>query len=82
MNELEKKNNELIEYTEKLKEAKNIAEEAAQSKADFLANMSHEIRTPMNAIIGMSYLIQKTKLYPKQKDYIDKHKLLVNICLE
>lgn len=72
MEELEKKNQELIGYTEDLKEAKNIAEEAAQSKADFLANMSHEIRTPMNAIIGMTYLIQKTDLSPKQKDYIEK----------
>jgi signal transduction histidine kinase/CheY-like chemotaxis protein/HPt (histidine-containing phosphotransfer) domain-containing protein len=72
MKELEKKNEELIVYTEDLKEAKNIAEEAAQSKADFLANMSHEIRTPMNAIIGMTYLIQKTDLSQKQKDYIEK----------
>lgn len=72
MQELEKKNEELIIYTENLTEAKNIAEEAAQSKADFLANMSHEIRTPMNAIIGMTYLIQKTDLSQKQKDYVEK----------
>lgn len=72
MNELEKKNNELIVYAEGLKEAKNIAEEAAQSKADFLANMSHEIRTPMNVIMGMTHLIQKTELNPKQLDYINK----------
>ena len=32
MKELEKKNNELTEYAEGLKEAKNIAEEAAQVK--------------------------------------------------
>ena len=57
---------------EELYEAKKVAEEAAKSKSDFLANMSHEIRTPMNAILGMSYLIQKTGLSEKQKDYVDK----------
>lgn len=72
MVELEKKNNELVTYAEGLKEAKNIAEEAAKAKADFLANMSHEIRTPMNAIMGMIYLIQKTDLNEKQKDYTSK----------
>ena len=55
-----------------LAEAKETAEAAARSKSDFLANMSHEIRTPMNAIIGLSHLIQKTKLTKKQEDYIQK----------
>lgn len=55
-----------------LAEAKEIAEEASRSKADFLANMSHEIRTPMNAIMGMAYLIQKTEMNDKQRDYVDK----------
>lgn len=57
---------------EAILEAKAYAEDAAKSKADFLANMSHEIRTPMNAIMGMAYLIQKTDLNSKQKDYVDK----------
>lgn len=57
---------------DELYQAKQVAEEAAKSKSDFLANMSHEIRTPMNAILGMSYLIQKTTLSEKQKDYVDK----------
>ncbi len=57
---------------EELVVAKKIAEDASKSKADFLANMSHEIRTPMNAIMGMAYLIQKTELTKRQKDYIDK----------
>jgi len=49
--------------------AKDLAEESVKSKELFLANMSHEIRTPLNAIIGMTRLLQKTKMNKKQLRY-------------
>ncbi|MEE9465717.1 MAG: response regulator [Candidatus Neomarinimicrobiota bacterium] len=57
--------------TKDLHRALALAEEANQAKSDFLANMSHEIRTPMNGIIGMTNLMQGTKLSPEQAEFTD-----------
>ncbi|MCR5356034.1 MAG: response regulator, partial [Lachnospiraceae bacterium] len=44
-------------YMEKLREQKQIADNANEAKSQFLANMSHEIRTPINAVLGLNEMI-------------------------
>jgi PAS domain S-box-containing protein len=53
---------------EELQRARDLAIEAAQTRATFLANMSHEIRTPLNAIVGMAELMQLTDLSREQRE--------------
>ena len=51
-------------------QAREVAVEANLAKSRFLANMSHEIRTPMNGILGMSELLQATRLDGTQARYV------------
>ncbi|MBR8321129.1 MULTISPECIES: hybrid sensor histidine kinase/response regulator [Burkholderia cepacia complex] len=52
---------------DKLREAREAADDANKAKSTFLATMSHEIRTPLNAIVGNLELMERAPLPPEER---------------
>jgi len=70
-----------MEAERTMREAKEEAELANSAKSQFLASMSHEIRTPINTIMGYQFLLNKTPLEAKQKEYCEKIGMVANNLL-
>ena len=52
--------------------AQRAAEAASAAKSAFLATISHEMRTPLNALIGLSHLLEGSRLDAEQRDCLTK----------
>lgn len=74
--------NRIKTVQEKLKKAKENAEEANKEKTSLLARISHELKTPMNTISGINYLLEETMLTKKQKEYTKKIDRASNLLLK
>lgn len=59
----------ITEKEEQLRSAIERALESQNLKSEFMGTMSHELRTPLNAIIGMTELLQGTRLNEPQREY-------------
>lgn len=45
--------------------------DAARLKSQFLENMNHELRTPLNGVIGITRMLEETKLDQEQREYVE-----------
>lgn len=55
---------------ERERQASCVALAASKAKDEFLANMSHELRTPINGIIGMTELLQQSRVDREQAQHL------------
>jgi len=62
---------ELKQVATAMREAKELAEQAARTRSMFLANMSHEIRTPMNAVLGLAEILLDDELPAEQRHSVE-----------
>lgn len=51
-------------------DATRLSRQALAAREDLLRRMSHELRTPINELLGMSFLLLKTPLQPRQQAYV------------
>lgn len=70
-----------LRQAERMRKARDLAQQSAQMKEQFLASISHEMRTPMNAILGMSNILVQTNLTDEQQGLVKNIKSSSEILL-
>jgi signal transduction histidine kinase/DNA-binding response OmpR family regulator len=65
---------ELQANLKRLKQAKETAEIANQTKSDFLSHMSHDLRTPLNSLLGYVQILQRKEDFPAK--YLNEIKII------
>ncbi|MFL6708595.1 MAG: two-component regulator propeller domain-containing protein, partial [Massilia sp.] len=80
--ELAMANRSLQENDERLRLAKQRAEDATRQKSEFLANMSHEMRTPLAGVIGMlGFALRDARLQTGTREQIERGQANARVLL-
>jgi len=66
---------------EKLRKARDLANQSAKMKEQFIASVSHEMRTPMNAVLGMSNILVQMELAEEPMNLVKSIKQSSEILL-
>lgn len=80
---LKRKNKQLLNSEQALREEKEVAVKANEMKAEVIRNMSHEIRTPLNAVVGFTEVLSArfTSGIPEEQDLANKIRSSANDLL-
>ena len=68
---LKRSERRLRQANQKLKVARDAANQANAAKSAFLATMSHEIRTPLNGVLGMAQAMARDPLPDRQRERLE-----------
>ena len=63
--------NEIVQASEEMEEARDMAVKTAENKSRFMAIVSHEIRTPMNGMLGMLDMFNESGLRDDQQQMLE-----------